>query len=169
LYGELRRIASSCLRTERREHTLQPTALVHEAYLRLAGQKNKDWKDRRHFLAMAAQAMRHVLVDSARTRYAQKRGGHICRLELDPNFPSQSDWSEELLDIDAALNRLAEIDPQQARIVELRFFAGLTEAEIAELIGCSERTIKREWVCARAWLGAELTRNRPPQGSSTRR
>jgi RNA polymerase sigma factor (TIGR02999 family) len=165
LYGELRRIASAYLRSERREHILQPTALVHEAYLHLGSQLNKDWKDRGHFLAVAARAMRHVLVDCAKARNAQKRGSGAMQVELDPTLPSGNNWSEDILDVHAALNRLAEFDERQAKIVELRFFAGLTQPEVAQALTLSERTVKREWECARAWLEGELSRARQAQWS----
>jgi RNA polymerase sigma factor (TIGR02999 family) len=158
LYAELRKIAGLCIRSERREHTLQATALVHEAYLRLAGNQASEWQNRKHFLAAAAQVMHRVLIDCARARKAQKRGGNLCRVELDTALPAPGDWALDLLDIDEALGRLAELDERQARIVELRFFAGLTEVEIAELLGVSERTVKREWEFARAWLHGQLTR-----------
>lgn len=156
LYADLRRIAASCLRSERKGQTLQATALVHEAYLRLASQRDKEWKNRSHFLAVAAQAMRRVLVDCARARLSKKRGGNANRIELDDNMIGSTRWAEELLDIDFALCRLAELDERQAKVVEMRFFAGLTEAEIGQLLGLSERTIKREWDVARAWLEGEL-------------
>lgn len=159
LYTELRRIASACLRSERKGHTLQATALVHEAYLRLASQRDKEWKNRTHFLAVAAQAMRRVLVDCARARYAKKRGGDMYRVEFDANLVVTENWAAELLDIDVALSRLAELDERQAKVVEMRFFAGLTEPEIAQLLGISERTVKREWEFARAWLEGELSRS----------
>lgn len=160
LYAELRRIAGICIRSEPQEMTLQPTALVHEAYLRLAGNQAGDWQDRRHFLAAAAQVMRHVLVDCARTRRAQKRGGDLCRVELYADVPAPQDWALDLLDLDEALGRLAKLDERQARIVEMRFFVGLTVLEIAGILGLSERTIKREWEFARAWLHGQLTRKR---------
>jgi RNA polymerase sigma factor (TIGR02999 family) len=160
LYAELRRIASACLRAERKDHTLQPTALVHEAYLRLASRREKEWLNRTHFLAVAAQAMRRVLVDCARARYSKKRGGDAHRIEFDPELAGSTDtWAEELLDIDLALSRLAELDERQAKVVEMRFFAGLTEIEIGQLLGVSERTVKREWEFARAWLEGELLKS----------
>jgi RNA polymerase sigma-70 factor, ECF subfamily len=163
LYIELRRIAIACLRSERKDHTLQPTALVHEAYLKLASQRDKQWHNRGHFLAVAAQAMRRVLVDCARTRCAKKRGGEAFRVDFDSNLAIANDWAEELLDVDRALTRLAEMDERQAKIVQMRFFAGLSECEIARLLGISERTVKRDWECAKAWLEGEL------QGQATPR
>jgi RNA polymerase sigma factor (TIGR02999 family) len=163
LYVELRRVAGACIRSERKEHTLQATALVHEAYLRLAGERHTGWQDRRHFLTAAAQVMRRVLVDCARARNAQKRGGGLCRVELDSNLPLGGNWAREFLDVDAALEELAAIDARQARVVELRFFGGLTEVEIGEALGISERTVKREWEFARAWLHGRLVRCRGKQ------
>lgn len=161
LYLELRRLAAACLRSERKDHTLQPTALVHEAYLRLVAQRGKEWESRTHFMAVAALAMRRVLVDCARARYAKKRGGEALRVDFHQDLPVGETWEEELLDVHAALNRLAEFDARQARIVELRFFAGFTEVEIGKLLGISERTVKREWEMARAWLEGELSRHAP--------
>jgi RNA polymerase sigma factor (TIGR02999 family) len=165
LYAELKRVAGACLRSERRDHTLQATALVHEAYLRLAGERHTGWQNRRHFLTAAAQVMRRVLVDCARARKAQKRGGGMCKVELDSNLPLRVDWAQDFLDVDAALEELASVDARQARVVELRFFAGLTEAEIAETVGVSERTVKREWEFARAWLHGRLVRRAGKQSA----
>lgn len=167
LYAELRRIAGLCIRSERRELTLQPTALVHEAYLRLVGKQASEWQNRKHFLAAAAQVMHHVLVDCARARRAQKRGGNLCRVELDKELPASGDWAVDLLDIHEALGRLAKLDERQARVVEMRFFAGLTEVEIAEILGVSERTVKREWEFARAWLHGQLTWKRSGKPMNT--
>jgi RNA polymerase sigma factor (TIGR02999 family) len=168
LYTELRQIAGRCIRSERPELTLQPTALVHEAYMRLAGRQGSEWQNRKHFLATAAQVMRHVLIDCARARRSQKRGGDLCRVELNPQLPAGQDWALDLLDIDEALGNLAKLDERQARIVEMRFFAGLTEAEIAEIIGVSERTVKREWEFARAWLHGQLTRKGSSKSLNTK-
>ena len=167
LRDELQRLAVACMRTERKDHTLQPTALVNEAYLRLLGQKGKDWKDRKHFLVVAAQVMRRVLIDYARARGSAKRAGHARRLTLDEAMAVTHDhWAEELLDLDAAMSRLAEFDPRQARIIELRFYGGLTETEIAEELGVSERTVKREWKVGRAWLYGELQQRGSKSGDS---
>lgn len=163
LYGELRRLAASYLRSERDSHTLQPTALVHEAYLRLSVGRPRNWMSRTHFMAAAAQAMRRVLVDYARARRTQKRDGIHLSIELAP--PSRRTWVEEMLDIDSALQKLSAFDERQARVVELRFFAGLTESEISIALGVSERTVKRDWQCARAWLHGEL--NTEVDGTST--
>lgn len=159
VYAELRRMADGRLRNEREAHTLQPTALVHEAYLRLVDQDRTRWNDRAHFFAVAAEIMRRVLVDHARKRAASKRGAGMLAVPLDDILetvaqPEVRDL--ELLAMDDALTRLAEVDPQQARVVELRFFAGLDVEEVATIIGVSSRTVKREWRAARAWLLSEI-------------
>src|SRR5260221_1110257 len=158
LSGELRRLAASYLRRERPNHTLQPTALVHEAYLRLSGGRPHNWSNRAHFLAAAAQAMRHVLVDCARSRTAKKRGSEGMRVQFDTDLTASKTWVEEMLDVDFALNRLADFDPRPPRVVQLRSFSGLPDALICVALGISGRTVKREWECARAWLHGELTR-----------
>lgn len=153
IYGELRRIAAGLLRRERPEHTLQPTALVHEAYLRLSGQRGLDWRDRAHFFGLAATVMRRVLVDHARARNARKRrreDGAPVTLSV------ESGPEAELLDLDAALVDLAARHPRPARVVELRYFADLDIAEIATCLEVSEMTVKRDWRFARAWLRAAL-------------
>jgi RNA polymerase sigma factor (TIGR02999 family) len=157
IYSELRRIAGSYMRDERPGHTLQPTALVHEVYLRLADQTRVHWKSRAHFFAVAAKLMRRFLVDHARERTADKRGGRQVPLEID-NFDAEyvSKRPEEVLAIEAALERLEGFDSQQARIVEMRCFGGLTVEEVAEALGISPRSVKREWAMAKAWLRAEL-------------
>ncbi len=160
VYPELRRIAGRYLKRERAGHTLQATALVNEAYLRLVGQIDKDWKNRSHFFAVAAQLMRRILVDYARERKAQKRDGGRRRVDLSDALMISDDRLDEIIVIDAALNRLAEWDPRQCRVVELRFFSGLTEDEIAEILGVAPRTVKRDWSVAKAWLHGEL--NGPP-------
>jgi len=160
VYDELRRIAASFLRRERADHTLQPTALVHEAYLRLVEQSEQNWENRAHFLGIGAHLMRQILVDHARKRRADKRGGAEQPIPLDgmeiagPGIKSP----EDLISLDDALSKLEGIDPRQCRIVELRFFGGLTEEEISHLLGISVRTIKRDWSVARAWLHAEITK-----------
>jgi RNA polymerase sigma-70 factor (ECF subfamily) len=157
LYRELRAMAAAFLAKERKDHTLQPTALVHEVFLRLGGEQNIDWQNRAHFLAVAARTMRRFLVDYARARTAGRRGGgKLWKVELEPGLMSVEARTEEILDIDAALERLSKIDERQVRIVELRFFAGLSERQIAESMGLSERTVKREWQVARAWLHGQL-------------
>jgi RNA polymerase sigma factor (TIGR02999 family) len=163
IYGELRRIASSQLRRERPDHTLAPTALVHELYLRLVDQRRATWQHRAQFFGVAAQLMRRILVDHARERQATKRGGSATRVSLEYALeeseaagPAHGSDALEVLSVDEALSRLARLDADQARIVELRFFAGLTVEETAHLLNRSPRTIKREWRLARAWLYREL-------------
>jgi RNA polymerase sigma-70 factor (ECF subfamily) len=158
VYDELRRLAAAALRNERPDHTLQPTALVHEAYLRLADLPGNAWKDRTHFLALASRAMRRILVDHARTRKALKRGsGQVEALDdLDIPFVDPAPTVDVVL-LDTALNRLGSLDPRQARIVELRFFGGLSVEETAAVVGASARTVKRDWQLARAWLRREMS------------
>jgi RNA polymerase sigma factor (TIGR02999 family) len=160
LYRELRRLASDAMRAERSDHTLQPTALVHETYLRLAGDRGR-FDNRSHFLGVAASAMRRVLIDHARGRNAQRRRGRAPFVVLDDLGVPQAE-RVDLVALDDALAALSSIDPRQARIVELRFFGGLSVAEAATVVGVSERTVKREWQMARAWLRREIAR---PPGS----
>jgi RNA polymerase sigma-70 factor (ECF subfamily) len=160
VYPELRRIAKRYLRRERSSHTLDATALVNEAYLQLAGQMGKDWKNRAHFFAIAAQLMRRILVDYARTKKALKRGWGRQRVDLTDAAVISTDRLEEIIAIDEALNRLAQWDARQCKVVELRFFAGLSETEVAEVLGVAPRTVKRDWNLARAWLHAELNSGR---------
>jgi RNA polymerase sigma factor (TIGR02999 family) len=152
VYSELRHLAERYLRRERPGHTLQSTALVHEAWLKLIDQRNVQWQNRAHFFGVAAQLIRRILVDYARNRHAEKRGGHACKLSLDEaiGVPKQRDL--DLVVLDDALDGLARIDPQQSRIVELRFFAGLSIEETAEVLRISPATVKRDWVSAKAWL-----------------
>jgi RNA polymerase sigma factor (TIGR02999 family) len=156
VYDELRRLARTYLRAERRDHTLQPTALVHELYIQLASQQPAALNDRAHFFGVAARAMRQLLVAHARRHDALKRGGGRVRVELD-DLPA-SDASIDLEAFDAALMRLEKIDPSQAKIVELRFFCGYTIDETAEIAGCSPATVSREWQLARVFLFRELSR-----------
>jgi RNA polymerase sigma factor (TIGR02999 family) len=156
VYDELHRLASRYLRHERIGHTLQTTALVHEAYLKLIDQKKANWRNRVQFFAAAAKVMRHVLVDYARSRKAAKRGGDYCRLSLDEAAISSKETDADLLTLNEALNSLATIDPQQSRVVELRVFGGLTVEEAADALGVSPRTIKREWSMAKAWLHRQI-------------
>jgi RNA polymerase sigma factor (TIGR02999 family) len=157
LYKHLRRIAGYYMRDERVGHTLQPTALVNEAYLRLVDQNRVVWKDRSHFLGVAAQLMRRILVDHARQRVASRRGGHQIKLYIGSlDMPQVSEQPEQVLAVHEALTRLGEFDPQQGRVVEMRYFGGLTVEETAEALGISPRTVKREWAMALAWLKAEL-------------
>lgn len=157
VYEELRRIARYHLRRERPDHTLQSTALVHEAYLRLMKQGPADIEHRTHFLAVASHLMRQILVDHARGCRAAKRGGGF-KLELNDAMSAQKPQSVDLIALDDSLNELARLDPQQSRIVELRFFGGLSIDETAEVVGVSPATVKREWATARAWLHRELRR-----------
>ena len=157
VYQELRRLAASYLRRERPGQTLQPTALVHEAYLRLMKDKPGRWQNRAHFCAIAAHAMRQILIERARARDALKRGGGAPRVTFDEGLPARSeDRSIDMVALDAALDRLAALDAGQARIVELRFFGGLSIEETADAIGVSPATVKRHWAVARAWLAREL-------------
>jgi RNA polymerase sigma-70 factor, ECF subfamily len=157
IYKELRRIASAKMRLERGNHTLQPTALVHEAYLRLAGQPESAWRDRSRILGLAASAMRHILVDHARAHSSGKRGAGAVQVTLDEGLAASSNGLADVLAVDQALIRLAEFDPRQARVLELHFFAGLTFDEIATELGVSVRTIKSDWAVARAWLHQQMT------------
>jgi RNA polymerase sigma-70 factor (ECF subfamily) len=158
VYCELRKIAARHLQRERPGHTLQATALVHEAYMRLTDQREIEWQDRTHFFAVAAQVMRRILVDHARQRKAGKRGGGAVQVPFTEELSLADDQCDLIEGIDAALERLERLSPRQARVVELRFFSGLTEEEIAEVLGVSSRTVKRDWTIARAWLYGELTR-----------
>lgn len=156
IYKELRKIASARMKLERGNHTLQPTALVHEAYLRLADQPDSIWKDRSRILGLAAHAMRHILVDHARAHAAGKRGAGAVQVTLDEGIASSNESQVDILAVDEALTRLAEFDPRQAKVLEMHFFAGLTFEEIAVELGISARTIKRDWTMARAWLYQQL-------------
>jgi RNA polymerase sigma factor (TIGR02999 family) len=157
VYAELRRLAAQRLRLERPDHTLQPTALVHEVYIRLVDQRRVRWQNRAHFYGVAAHVMRRILVDRARARKADKRGAGLERVTLVDDKTPGSTRDVDVLALDDALTRLATLDPQQERIVELRYFGGLTLDETAEVIGISTATVKREWAIARAWLRAELS------------
>jgi RNA polymerase sigma factor (TIGR02999 family) len=157
VYGELRRLAGRYLRKERPDHTLQSTALVHEAYLRLIDQKNVRWQNRAHFFGIAAQAMRRILVDHARAHVADKRGAGGQRVSLDEVWLVGARADIDVLALDQALTRLAAIDFQQSRVVELRFFGGLTMEETAEVLHISPATVGRDWTVAKAWLFAELS------------
>ena len=156
IYAELRRLASSYLRRERRDHTLQPTALVHEAFLKLVDQRAVRWQNRAHFFGIAAQAMRRILVDHARAHGAGKRGSGERPLSLDETLVLTAGPDVDLIALDEALTRLHAVDPQQSRVVELRFFGGLTMEETAEVLRISPATVGREWTLAKAWLYAEL-------------
>jgi len=156
IYAELRQLASSYLRRERPNHTLQATALVHEAFVRLVDQRAVRWQNRAHFFGIAAQAMRRILVDHARARGAAKRGDGARPVSLDEALVLTCAPNVDLLALDEALNRLAALDPQQSRVVELRFFGGLTMEETAEVLQISPATVGREWTMAKAWLYAAL-------------
>ncbi len=158
VYRELHNIAERYMRREREDHTLQTTALVNEAYLRLVDQKSKTWQNRAHFFAVAAQVMRRILVDYARKHRAQKRGGEQRRLDLEGDVAITPERSDELVLLDQALERLKDWDPRQSRIVELRFFGGLTNEETAEVLGVAPRTVKRDWQVAKSWLYGEITK-----------
>ncbi|MEA1949910.1 MAG: sigma-70 family RNA polymerase sigma factor [Planctomycetota bacterium] len=162
VYGELHQIAEKFLRRERSNHTLQPTALVHEAFLKLVDQSSVDWKSRAHFFAISAQAMRRILVDHARGHQAAKRGGGQKRITLDENLIAETGQASNLLLLEDALTKLALLDPRQAKIVELRFFGGLTVAEVAEVLQMSKRSVEREWTMVRSWLRRELSDGTTP-------
>ena len=156
VYAELRRVAERQLRGERQEHTLGASGLIHEAYLKLVDQMQVDWQSREHFFAISARAMRQVLIDYARRKNADKRGGDRQRTSLDGKDVSPEQRLDELLALDQALERLRGIDDRLRQIVEFRFFCGLTEQETADLLGVTPRTVQRDWVKARAWLYKEL-------------
>lgn len=159
VYDELHRQAARYLRRERTNHTLQTTALINEAYLKLIDQKQIVWESRTHFFALAANAMRQILVDYARKKYSQKRGGEMEKLQLDESLTVAADEKTvDLIALDEVLTRLEEIDEQQAKVVELRYFSGLSLEETAEALHISRSTAAREWSMARAWLHRELTR-----------
>jgi RNA polymerase sigma-70 factor, ECF subfamily len=156
VYNELRQLASRYMRRERTDHTLQATALVHEAYLKLVEQRLVDWQGRAHFLGVAAQMMRRILIDHARSHLRDKRGGGAVVVPLDEAIVFAPEQASELIRLDQSLERLAKLDPRQSRIVELRFFGGLTVEETAQVVGISPKTVKREWAMAKAWLHGDL-------------
>jgi RNA polymerase sigma factor (TIGR02999 family) len=158
VYQELKRMADRYLRRERSDHTLQATALVHEAYLKLIDQRSVHWQNRAHFFGIAAQAMRRILVDHARDRQANKRGGGGVKLSLDDELELSNKRASELIALDDALSTLAEMDPQKSRIVELRFFGGLSIEETAEVLGIGTATVIRQWRLAKAWLYGEINK-----------
>ncbi len=158
IYDELRRLAHHHLRNERPNHTLQSTALVHEAYFRLVGQEAPKWESRGHFFAIAAHLMRQILVDYARRRGAAKRGSGVCMMSLEDAVALPQRRELDVVALDDALNTLAEMDPRQSRVVELRFFAGLTLEETSEVMGIATATAQRDWTAARAWLHREISR-----------
>ena len=156
VYSDFRNLARAYLDREPPGHTLQPTALVNEAYLKLVDQTRVDWKGKTHFFAVGANVMRRLLVDHARARNRLKRGGGRRRIELDQSLQISSDRDADLLAVDEVIEKLAHRDPRQAKIVELRFFGGLTVAEVAEVLNVSKRTVEGEWTMVRAWLRREL-------------
>lgn len=156
LYDDLRQIADRFFRHESAQHTLQPTALIHESFLRLLGQERSQWQGRAHFLSLASLTMRRILTDHARSKRMQKRGGAAVRVPLEPDHRLSLDSCDDVLAVHEALQRLEKLDPRQARIVELRFFGGLTNPQVAEVLGVSLRTVEAEWTMIRAWLRREL-------------
>ena len=161
VYDELHKLASRYLRRERRDHTLQTTAVVHEAYLKLVNQRDANFENRLHFFAVAAQIMRRILVDYARRHHASKRGGDLYKLSLDEALVTSEEKGADLLALDEALERLAAIDQRQSRVVELRVFAGLTLEETAQALNISPSTVRREWSMAKAWLHRQIKNQRP--------
>ncbi len=159
VYQDLRRVARRSLAGQRVDHTLQSTALVHEAYLRLAGRDRAHWQNRQHFFAVAAQAMRRILVDHARKHRAAKRGGGSVKLALDDGIALPQQRELDLVALDDALRALATLDRRQSQVVELRFFGGLSIEDVSNVLGISPATVKREWATARSWLFAELQRH----------
>jgi RNA polymerase sigma-70 factor (ECF subfamily) len=157
VYPHLKRLASKRMRGERADHTLQPTALVHEAFLRLAGTREIEWRDRVHFFAVSAEVMRNILVDSARRRRSLKRGKDPYLLDLREWDVQVHERPDLILEVDRLIERLAALDVRQAQVVEMRYFGGLSEEEIAEALGISARTVKRDWSMARAWMRKELS------------
>ncbi len=157
VYSELRSLAAAFLFRERRNHTLQPTAIVHEAFLRLVDQTRVNWKGRAHFVAVAAQAMRRLLVDHARAKHSAKRGGGRLRVSLHADLALSPEHEQDVLDLHEALEKLKEVDERQAQIVELRFFGGLSVKEVAEVLDVSTRTVESDWTMVRAWLRRELS------------
>lgn len=156
VYGELRQRAAYLMQRERAGHTLQPTALVHEAFLRLVAQERVDWKGRAHFFAMAAQVMRRILVDYARAHKRKKRGGNATRISLEEGLGLSVEREADVLALDRALGKLAGLDAQQAEIVSMRFFGGLSVEEVAAVLGMKKRAVEAEWTLVRAWLRREL-------------
>ncbi len=159
VYDELRRQAARFLQKERPHHTLQATALIHEAYLKLIGQKQIEWQNRNHFFAIASTAMRRILVDYARERHREKRGGYAENLPLDEVFYiSANEKTIDLIALDEALNRLGKMNERQARVVELRYFSGLSNDETAEVLGVSNATVRNDWNIAKAWLRIQISK-----------
>lgn len=162
VYDDLRRLARALLSHERPEHTLSATALVHEVYLRLIDQRRVQWQNRAHFFGAAAAIMRRVLVDHARARASDKRGGSVVKIAIEEGAALVEGLAEEILDLDTALDALADLDPRKAQVVQMKFFAGMTSQETATALGVSDATVERDWTTARAWLIAHM------HGRSTR-
>ncbi len=162
VYSELRALAGSFFQNQNADHTLQPTALVHDAYIRMVDQTNPEWKDRAHFFAVAAKAMRHILTDHVRRQKALKRGGDGRRVTLMDDVAITSNRSIDLLALDEAMTRLAQLDERKCRVIELRFFGGLTNDSVADVLGVSRATVADDWTVARAWLKSELTKGEQP-------
>jgi len=162
IYPELRKIAARYMRRERAEHTLQATALVHEAYLRMIAQHNQDWQNRAHFFGVAADLMRQILVDHARRHLAARRGGGARHVELSEILVGTESAADSVLEIDDAIRNLSKLDPRQSEIVVMRVFAGLTEEEIAAVLNVSDRTVRRDWKMAKAWLRGVLSSGSAP-------
>lgn len=160
VYEELRRAAAHCLRRERADHTLQATALVHEAYFKLTSQRSTRWQNRAHFFAVASQLMRRILVDYARSKQRGKRGGGRQKVPLDEALLVSLERTDEMLAIHESLSRLEKLDPRQGRVVELRYFGGLTVEEVAEVLGVTAKTVARDWNSAKAWLYGDLKERR---------
>ena len=159
VYKDLRRLAAKFFQSEKPNHTLQPTALVHEVYIRLAKHLDATWHSRTHFFAVASRALRRILVDHARERGAAKRGGDRCRVTLDGGMAVWPGKDIDLLALDEALRRLGDMDDRQVRVVEMRFFGGMTVTEVAETLGVSKRLVESDWTLARTWLYRELCEN----------
>ena len=157
VYSEFKQLARGYMSRERSDHTLQATSLVNEAYLKLVDQKNVNWQNRSHFFAVGAQAMRRILVDHARTKSRNKRGGGVANLELEEELVKAPERPEEVLFLDEALEKLAAFDERQAKIVEMRFFGGMNVQEVADSLGVSKRTVEGDWSMAKAWLRRELS------------
>ena len=161
VYSELHRLAKGYMSRERRDHTLQPTALINQAYLRIAQQENVEWQNHAHFIGFAANVMRRVLVDHARERNAAMRGGKQIRVDLDEGIAVSKERSAEILLLEEALTRLEQLNPRQAKVVEMRYFGGLSVEEVASVLGIAPRSVKRDWALARMWLFEEIQKNAP--------